>query len=104
MVIITSNNTDKSANLIIDWLIKYNINFLRLNSNDKLKLSFINGETYIEHSQCSFTINEIKGVFNRGSWFYFNDPSKHGYFKNEYRHLIEYVIFSLNKKTKCLFK
>ena len=100
MVLITSNNTDKSSNLMIDWLISYRQNFLRLNTNDTLKISFRKGETYIEYSYYSFKINDIKGIFTRGVWFNFDlTLLKQDYFINEYNQIIDNLIFCLNKRS-----
>lgn len=99
MVLIISKNTDKSSNVIIDWLLYYKIKFIRLSANNKLNLKFLNNNIYLEQCNDSISLDEVKGVFNRGAWFNFNNPSKNSYFKNEFIHLKEYVIFSLNKKT-----
>lgn len=98
MVIIISNNTDTSANLLVDWLFKYKLNFIRLSGNDQIKLSFKNGEINVKHTHHSFTINEIIGVFTRSAWFNFEAPlARSTYFKNEYKSITEFFLFSINK-------
>jgi glutathione synthase/RimK-type ligase-like ATP-grasp enzyme len=102
MVIIISNDTDRSANLLLDWLIFYKIKFIRLNKNDRLKLKFLSGEIFINYSQHLFKLDDVVGIFTRGVWFNFDTPLvKHDYFNNEYKQISEYVTFILNKHSNA---
>ena len=48
MILVVSDNDDKSTNEVIDWLIYYNANFIRINDADSIKLNALTLEDKTE--------------------------------------------------------
>lgn len=116
MILIISEETDKSTDLIIYWLISRGINFLRLNPCDKISirnLQFLNGtinfDIITDHTVVPF--DDIDAVFYRRGFLNIDDIKFHGFnseikdleyfLKMEITVLTNFIHFALEKK-KCI--
>lgn len=87
MILIISEETDKSTDIVIYWLISKGINFLRLNPSDRISirnLQFLNGKVdfdiFTEHTAISFS--DIDAVFYRRGFLNIDDIKFHGFDSN----------------------
>lgn len=74
MILIISEEFDHSTNQIIEWLIYFNADFIRINANDKIKLRFSDKRIYFEEKEgrFKFALDEIKTVWYRRGFLNFD--------------------------------
>lgn len=65
MVLIITNEADFSTNIVMNWLRFYNIDFIRVNDNDDLGISFCSGDILFESKDFKFKLTDVKGVWYR---------------------------------------
>jgi ATP-GRASP peptide maturase of grasp-with-spasm system len=103
MILIISNNKDRSTNEVIKWLIKKNKIFIRVHEDEIFDIKVYDKRICIKSDKNSFFIDEIKSLwYRRGGLrfkrnFFSNEPvNMH---MNEVQHWLEdFVIKSLEQK------
>lgn len=100
MILICSDKRDKSSNLLQDWLIHYKIKFLRISDTDLLQIRLIDKMIFLQYLDVKFTLEDIVGLFSRGSRINFKELSNKSYFKNEQKHLIDYIYYKIGYNLK----
>lgn len=99
MILILSENSDQSTNEVIDWLIYYNKNFIRLNTSDEIILSIFENKTIITTKENKIYLDSISSYWYRRGIFNFRTKKikneLDGFFKEENIVLIEYLDFLL---------
>ena len=65
MILIISKKADLSTDYVIDWLLFYNVNFVRINIEDNLEIIFENNSIIFKSIDYCFELNEIKAFWYR---------------------------------------
>lgn len=95
MVLILSEENDFSTNDVIDWLIYYRIKFVRINSNDQIKLNYLCSDVFeiCCKKQIINSINIDSVWYRRGNFFFDLTTKRNNIFIN-YNHEENKVIKS----------
>ncbi len=65
MILIISEEADYSTSLVVDWLLYFNANWVRINGTDKISASFEGTDVKITGLDINFKLSEIKSVWYR---------------------------------------
>lgn len=65
MILIITEEADYSSSMVIDWLLYYKIDFIRVNENDQLNVEFLLNDIKIMNDSFSFLLSELKGMWYR---------------------------------------
>ena len=103
MILILSNEYDTSTTLVIDWLESQNKKWVRINSNDKIKIRLIGDDIEFILSSMKFRLSDLTAYWYRRGFLnvlhqslYENDEFN-GFRKVEFNKLLEFIYFSLSK-------
>lgn len=109
MILILSEESDHSTNKVIEWLLFYELEFIRINMNDSITISSLEEDIYIEiNKDTKINLNKIKSYWYRRGAFIFacKLDNKHEKLKNYFFKTIDqnsiilgaYLDFLLKKK------
>ncbi len=75
MILIITQEADYSTNMVIDWLHFFGLDWVRINENDILDISFAGEDIKVNHDLFNFLLSEITAVWYRRGMlnFKFND-------------------------------
>jgi ATP-GRASP peptide maturase of grasp-with-spasm system len=103
MILILSDEYDTTTTLVIDWLESINKKWIRINSNDIVKIKLLGNDINFIIKEVEFKLSELTGYWYRRGFLNIysesiklNDPFK-DFRKVELNKLIEYIYFSLSK-------
>ncbi len=104
MILILSNVSDYSTNIVIDWLNFYKINWIRINENDYAELEFYKTDIKFQYNSFSFLFSEIEGVwYRRGKLNFklndnlFDEPNIDNFRKVELEKIKQLIYYKLSK-------
>lgn len=101
MILLITEEADYSSNLVIDWLLFYNINYIRVNESDCLKVEFLGNEIQILSINHTFLLSDIKGMWYRRGFLNLNfsltkQTDLDSFRKREFRKIKEFIYFKLS--------
>jgi ATP-GRASP peptide maturase of grasp-with-spasm system len=65
MLLILTEEADYSSSLVIDWLLYFNVKFIRINENDVLEVEYLLNDIKIKNNNFCFLISDLKCVWYR---------------------------------------
>lgn len=107
MVLIISNETDASTNLVIEWLEFKDVSWVRINTEDIVNINFNINDIYITVNDRSFYFSQIKSFWYRRGFinfdlfektFFSSSKEINEFIKIEQQHLKNYFYFLLKQK------
>lgn len=101
MILIITEEADYSSSLVIDWLLYFKIDFIRVNENDVLDIEYELNDIKIVGKSFSFFYSELKGMWYRRGFLNIKyeetkDLNINNFRKIEYVKLKEYLYYKLS--------
>jgi ATP-GRASP peptide maturase of grasp-with-spasm system len=102
MILIISEEADYSTSIVVDWLLHFNANWVRINGTDKISASFEGTDVKISGKDINFKLSEVKSVWYRRGRLnlnYKNLKDKEIEFLRqiEFNKITEYIYYKLTK-------
>lgn len=102
MILIITEEADYSSSLVINWLLFYKIDFVRINENDLLHLEFLIDDIKFFNDEINFNFSQIKGMWYRRGFLNLKidittDSEINFFRKIELKKILEYVYFKLSQ-------
>lgn len=102
MILIITEEADYSSSLVINWLLFYKIDFVRINENDILKVEFLKDDFIISNNEIAFKFSQIKGMWYRRGFLNLkidltSDSEINFFRKIEFKKVLEFIYFKLSK-------
>ena len=101
MILIITEEADYSSSMVIDWLLFYNIRFIRVNENDILTVDFILNDIKIKSISSEFLLSDIKGLWYRRGFLNIefkltNNKDLDRFRMQEFKKIKEYIYYKLS--------
>ena len=103
MILIISEKNDLSTNQVIDWLIFFKKEFVRINAEDSINLDFNGNDVEIKFSSNKIKLSEItsywyrRGFLNYQNNFLTKIPQFDFILKEEVNNFLNYIHYKLSK-------
>lgn len=102
MIVIITEEADYSSSLVINWLLFYNVSFIRINENDLIRVEFLKNDFRFIIQEIVFNFSEIKGMWYRRGFLNLKidvatDTEINFFRKMEFKKSIDYVYFKLSQ-------
>lgn len=101
MILIITNEADYSTSIVINWLHFFNLDFIRINENDEVDVSFDKNEIIFKNKQFKFLLSDLKGVWYRRGFLKIvidkiNDEKLDNFRKLEISKVKEFIYYKLS--------
>jgi hypothetical protein len=101
MILILTEEADYSSCMVIEWLLFYNINFIRVNETDILTVDFILNDIKIKSKSNFLLLSNIKGIWYRRGFLNLklkltNDDDLDRFRMQEFKKIKEYLYYKLS--------
>lgn len=101
MILIITEEADYSSSKVIDWLLYFEIDFIRVNENDILDIEYCSNDIKIKSKSFEFLYSELKGMWYRRGFLNIKfdkveDLSINNFRKTEFVKLKEYLYYKLS--------
>ncbi len=101
MILIITEEADYSSSMVINWLLYYRINFIRINENDELHVECLLNDFRITNNSFNFLLSEIKGMWYRRGFLNIKIEKSeneiiNNFKKAEFTKLKQYIYYKLS--------
>ncbi|SHI45503.1 grasp-with-spasm system ATP-grasp peptide maturase [Flavobacterium terrae] len=101
MILIITEEADYSSSMVINWLLYYRINFIRINENDELHVECLLNDFRITNNSFNFLLSEIKGMWYRRGFLNIKIEKSeneiiNNFKKAEFAKLKQYIYYKLS--------
>lgn len=99
MVLIISSKEDYSTSSVIKWLIKLNVEFIRLNENDIIEILNLTRQNFVfVYNHKTYSLNDFNSIWYRRGWLNFKMINDLKYLKDENNEIKNYIYKLLSDK------